>query len=91
MVRNTFAAFAPTGARGIRAGAFLKIFLQVAFHASLPFSQPALRIEGDDLNSERLVQTQHEVHVLDGLAGRPFHQVIERGEQDEPVIPGVDF
>jgi len=37
VIRNTFATFSLAGARVIRAGALLQIFLQIAFHFQIPF------------------------------------------------------
>lgn len=36
-----------------------------------------------------LGQADHQVHVLHGLAGGPFHQIVDGRQQDQPAGAGV--
>ena len=41
------------------------------------------RIYGQRLKSSSFGYAQHEIHILDGLPGRPFNQVINATDNDE--------
>jgi hypothetical protein len=50
-----------------------------------------LRKEGHTPQAGRLVKPQKDIHVLHGLAGRPFHQIIEGGDNHQPAGAQVHF
>jgi hypothetical protein len=41
--------------------------------------------EGNHMEAQGLRMAEHDVHVLDGLAGRPFDQVVDGRHDDQPV------
>src|SRR5579862_3308617 len=59
----------PPGALGLR---FVASLCRVARHLALSWEQRNL------LEPGRLRPTEHQIHVLDGLPGRTFHQIVER-------------
>ena len=41
-----------------------------------------LREQGDLLKAHGFRPAHDEIHILDGLAGGPFHQIVQRGDDD---------
>ena len=50
--------------------------------------KPELRKQRELLEPERLVEAVHQVEVLERLAGRPLHQIVDGRDHDGAAVPG---
>src|ERR1700722_6450316 len=78
-LRSRKPADAP-GALGLR---FVASLCRVARHLALSWEQRNL------LEPGRLRPTEHQIHILDGLAGRTFYQIVQRLNPEGAILDAI--